>query len=513
MQDSATASVRPRSREERADRLLHRLVALAVDERRRAARGSRRRRARAARPPPPPWRRARRGAGSCPGTRCGSRARRRSSRATSLSSSSSVDSPMPNVRSSVARIDAAARRPQPRREPRQHLLVHHPHELARHARQAEERALRSDLEHAAGAVPTGFGSTSAPSGRQRLLRVVSATSRGPRRAKKRADRRERRLVASRSSRPKALREHLEREVVARRAEPARDQHDVGAARARAGTRRSCRRGRRSTELWKRVSTSKRSSRSERNDLFESTISPRSSSSPIVRISAFTRHHRRGARAPAASAAERAGHHVVRAPRPRLPRSAARPSATGPRLPDIEHPERDESGHERQRAQRALGPPRARSGASVSSWPTHLVDHDAPVVLSVDPLGLVRRPDAGRRSRAAPRARDRERAERRDQREHADPHQGAEVPGAIGAKPAPAAVATASAAKRRRPPSRGEPTRRDKARAPDSATRREERRDLAKRRLGGGSRATEPQGTAARGSGVNESQAKIWRAAG
>jgi hypothetical protein len=64
---------------------------------------------------------------------------------------------------------------------------------------------------------------------------------------------------------------------------------------------------------------------------------------------------------------------------------------GPRLPDIQHPERDESGHE---AGERDGPP-DEEGREREQLAEHFVDHDATVVLSVDPLGAIRRPDSER----------------------------------------------------------------------------------------------------------------------
>ena len=125
----------------------------------------------------------------------------------------------------------------PRRDPRQHLLVHHLRQLARHAGQAEERDAcrpsRGTSSMQPGAVPIGLSSTSAPAGNHACFALIAAISR-PKRAKKRADRGERRLVQHELA-PERLREHLDREVVARRAEPARDQHD---RRARPRARRN-----------------------------------------------------------------------------------------------------------------------------------------------------------------------------------------------------------------------------------------------------------------------------------
>ena len=67
----------PARREQRTHDLLHRLLARAVDERAEPLADRVAHASRAAPPPPPPSRRARPGAGSCRGTRCGSRARRR----------------------------------------------------------------------------------------------------------------------------------------------------------------------------------------------------------------------------------------------------------------------------------------------------------------------------------------------------------------------------------------------------------------------------------------------------
>ena len=170
-----------------------------------------------------------------------------------------------------------------------------------------------------------------------------------------------------------------------------------------------------TEVWKRVSISSASRRSARNALFESTISPRRSSSPIVRISAVTR-------APPASAAtseRRARARARRARRPRdrrasprgLPRSAARPSATGPGFhtsntrnatnpvttgePDPRRRTRSASpaGEERREGQRAGPRPRRSRCARSSSRPAR--SHEAP-----------RGPDPGREERRRPRARGR-----------------------------------------------------------------------------------------------------------
>ena len=149
--DSATASVVPLLAQQPARRPPRASPRPRRRRARRAARGSRRR-ARELRVGLGRARRARdAGARGCPGTAVRKPSSTPSGSATSRSISSRFDSPMPKVRSSARAprlVDAAARR-----DPRQHLLVHHPVQLARHAGHAEEERGPSrsprDLEHAA----------------------------------------------------------------------------------------------------------------------------------------------------------------------------------------------------------------------------------------------------------------------------------------------------------------------------------------------------------------------------
>ena len=136
-----------------------------------------------------------------------------------------------------------------------------------------------------GAVPTGLGSTSAPSGTSACLALLGAISRLSR-AKNSSIRRSEGSCTT-SLRPKvcASTSTVRSSRVGPRP-PETSTISLRSAARRNASRMSA--GSSFTEAWKRVSTSMPSSFSERNDLLESTISPRSSSSPIVSTSALTR---------------------------------------------------------------------------------------------------------------------------------------------------------------------------------------------------------------------------------
>ena len=259
-----------------------------------------------------------------------------------------------------------------------------------------------------------------------------------------------------------LRQHLDGEVVARRPEAAGDEHDGGAPGARRNASRMSP-GSSHTEVWKRVSISSWSSRSTRNALFESTISPRRISSPMVRISAFIAALRRRGRRAAARARRRARGGARRARRPRDRPASRRPPSEAPlgppdrpRLPHIKHPERDESGHEQaspaaSSAKRQRGS--RRSGASVTSCPatssiTIRPSSSRPVAAPTTPAARTPAAKATAQKstrRAAPRPRSG--SENNTKAAHAKAE--AAVPGAIGERPTPATLAKAKAKPRGR----------------------------------------------------------------
>ena len=179
----------------------------------------------------------------------------------------------------------------------------------------------------------------------------------------------------------------------------------------------------------------------------------------------------------------------------------------PGLHDVERTEREEAERERQRRELRARARAARPATSAISWPATLVDHDPPVVAGARRSPPLRPPPTRRPpSRPARRARPRSAPSGAISANTPTPTREPNVPGATGAYPAPAAVATASAARRRRAACAG----------PAHETRQCTRSGIPRRRrsaatsndaFSGGDRATESRYRRA-WVAVNETGAKI-----
>ena len=254
----------------------------------------------------------------------------------------------------------------------------------------QKKSARPCSSRKPGAVPIGFGSTSAPSGNHACCALFSVISRPTLRKKAR-------IVSStagssRCARPKACASTAE--VRSSRVGPRPPETSTMSLRSRRAPEGVdhvggivAHRGVVSASRCRARAAAPRGT-----TCCESTISPRSSSSPIVRISAFIASTASRDQRPAAGAAKppaTTSSSITPIP-PAKRRSAQR---TGPGFQtsnsrNATNPVTSQSGERRRAGSRQQRREREQ-------LPHHLVDHDPAVVLAAeDALRLLRRPDPG-----------------------------------------------------------------------------------------------------------------------
>ena len=384
MQDSATARVKPLLAQQAHDHRLHRLFALAVHERAQAPadrradlgelrvgqRGARRARDRTQVVVGEGGAEAERSRRPTP--RCPSARRRGSTRPCRTCAAASRARPGPPPRRAAMRGSTCSRSMR---------------SSSRGTPGMQKKSARPCSSRKPGAVPIGFGSTSAPSGNHACCALFSDISRP-------TLRKNARIVSStagssRCARPKACASTAE--VRSSRVGPRPPDTSTMSLRSRRALERvdHVRRIVAHRGVVVRLDVEAEQLLGEERLVGVDDLAAQQ----LVADREDLRLHRDTAsrRAASTSAAKHAGDDIVEHHACASREAPLRP-AHGPRLPDIEHPERDESGHEPER--RAQGRRIAEQRREGEQLPHHLIDHDPAVVLAAEgALRFVRRPDA------------------------------------------------------------------------------------------------------------------------